>query len=91
MQVLVGGWQWLATGEFLTEESYHKYYEQGGLAYGHWSDAQVACMDTAMAHPLVMVASDAIPFVDGQAHPRGAGTFARFLGLYHATSSVLAR
>jgi hypothetical protein len=23
LPVLVGGWQWLETGEFLTEESYH--------------------------------------------------------------------
>ena len=50
--------------------------------YGHWSDEQEKCLDVAMSHPLVMIASDGIPFVDGQAHPRGAGTFARFLGIY---------
>ena len=81
-EVLVGGWSWLETGEFLTEESYNKYYAQGGLSYGHWSDKETACMDSTMAHPMVLVASDGIPFVDGAAHPRGAGTFCRFLGIW---------
>lgn len=80
--VMVGGMQWLATGEFLVEETFDKYRKEGGLFYGHWSDEQEACLDVAMAHPLVMIASDGIPFVDGKAHPRGAGTFCRFLGLY---------
>lgn len=79
--VLVGGNQWLETGEFLDEESFARYRKQGGLVYGHWSDEQEVCLGTAIAHPLVMIASDGIPFVDGQAHPRGAGTFARVLGL----------
>ncbi len=29
-----------------------------------------------------MVASDGIPYFNGPAHPRGAGTFARVLGRY---------
>ena len=37
---------------------------------------------TALAHPLVMIASDGNTFVDGRAHPRGAGTFSRVLGYY---------
>lgn len=73
---------WVETSEFLTEESYNVYYEKGGLAYGHWSDKEAECMDAAMLHPLMLVASDGIPFVDGLAHPRGAGTFSRFLGQY---------
>lgn len=64
--VLVGGNQWLETGEFLTEASFGAYREQGGLLYNHWSDEQEACLDTAIAHPLVMIASDGIPFVNGQ-------------------------
>jgi hypothetical protein len=53
-----------------------------------------------MAHPLVLVASDGIPFVDyasgrpdganGQAHPRGAGTFCRFLGVWCREKQLLA-
>ncbi len=38
-------------------------------------------MEYAIA-PAVMIASDGTPFVDGRAHPRGAGTFARVLGRY---------
>lgn len=51
-EVLVGGWQMLETGEFLTEESYNKHYAVGGLAYGHWSDTETSCLDDTMAHPL---------------------------------------
>jgi len=29
-----------------------------------------------------MIASDGIPFIGGQSHPRGAGTFSRVLGHY---------
>ena len=29
-----------------------------------------------------MIASDGIPYVNGKAHPRGAGTFSRVLGVY---------
>ncbi|NIQ55744.1 MAG: amidohydrolase family protein, partial [Gammaproteobacteria bacterium] len=39
-------------------------------------------MEYAVAHPSVMIASDGTPFVDGRAHPRGAGSFARVLGRY---------
>ncbi len=35
-----------------------------------------------MAHPLVAIASDGVTFVNGRAHPRGAGTYARVLGRY---------
>jgi dihydroorotase len=38
-------------------------------------------IDRAIAHPLVMIASDGMPMIEG-AHPRGAGTHARVLGLY---------
>jgi len=36
----------------------------------------------AVAHPGVMIASDGMLYIDGRAHPRGAGTFARVLGVY---------
>ena len=41
-----------------------------------------ASVDLAIADPSVMIASDAVPFVDGTGHPRGAGTFSRVLGVY---------
>ena len=41
-----------------------------------------ANVEQAIAHPGVMIASDGVPFVNGTGHPRGAGTYARVLGLY---------
>jgi N-acyl-D-aspartate/D-glutamate deacylase len=35
-----------------------------------------------VVRPGVIIASDGTPFIDGRAHPRGAGTFARVLGRY---------
>ena len=35
-----------------------------------------------VGQPDVIAASDGIPFSEGRAHPRGAGTFARILGRY---------
>jgi N-acyl-D-aspartate/D-glutamate deacylase len=36
-----------------------------------------------------MIASDGIPYVNGKAHPRGAGTFSRVLGVYARERGVL--
>lgn len=71
--------QWQDTGERLTEETFRNYYEEGGVLIIHlmkpeWIEAQIA-------DPRVMVASDGMPYAPG-AHPRGAGTFSRFLGRY---------
>jgi dihydroorotase len=41
-----------------------------------------ASVNYAVAHPLVMIASDGVGFVNGRAHPRGAGSYARILGRY---------
>jgi dihydroorotase len=41
-----------------------------------------ATVETAVAHPGVMIASDAVPYSNGSGHPRGTGTFARVLGVY---------
>ena len=39
-------------------------------------------MDFLVARPGIMIASDAMPLVEGRGHPRGVGTFARVLGRY---------
>jgi len=70
--------QWVETGERLSKETFDKYRKQGGLVIGHGIPETVA--DMAIAHPIVMIASDAIPFISGGEHPRGAGTFSRVLG-----------
>ncbi len=74
-----GDLQWVETGERLTEETFRKYRAQGGPVILHMM--QPEWIEVAMAHPLVMIASDGMPMVPG-AHPRGAGSHARVLGHY---------
>ena len=74
--------EWPPTGERLNAESFARYRkEQPGMAIvnHHIPDATVT---TAVAHPGVMIASDAIVYIDGKGHPRATGTFARVLGIY---------
>lgn len=72
--------QWVATGERLTQETFERYRAQGGWIIIHGRSERTNAY--LVAQPDVMVASDGIPFVDGYAHPRSAGTFARVLGHY---------
>jgi dihydroorotase len=74
-----GELQWVATGERLTEETFRRYRQQRGAVIMHLMKPE--WIQRAMASPFVMVASDGMPYAPG-AHPRGAGTFARVLGLY---------
>ena len=75
-----GDIEWVATGERMTEESFNRYRAQGGTIIAHIIPEDM--VETALAHPLVMVASDGVGFVNGRAHPRGAGSFSRVLGRY---------
>ena len=71
---------WPATGERLTAESFERYRQTGG-----WVVAFVIPTDAlraALVHPGVIIASDGVPLVSGQGHPRGVGTNARVLGRY---------
>jgi N-acyl-D-aspartate/D-glutamate deacylase len=70
---------WPATGERLTRESFAQYRKQGGfvIAFGNTEEMVRA----AIAHPMVMIASDGI-IENGTGHPRRAGTYARVLGKY---------
>ena len=72
--------EWVATGERLTEETFRQYRKTGGMIIAHVIPQE--SVDYAVAHPLVMIASDGVPYRNGRAHPRGAGTFARVLGRY---------
>lgn len=74
--------QWSATGEWLTKETVEKYRAENpqGFVIIHFMKAEN--VDKAIAHPLVMIASDGLPFLSGGEHPRGAGTNARVLGHY---------
>lgn len=75
-----GDLQWAATGERLTEQSFQRYREQGGTVILHGMDPEDVA--AAIAHPLVMIASDGMPMFEGQPHPRGAGGRARVLTHY---------
>jgi dihydroorotase len=74
-----GDLQWAATGERLNEESFARYRKQGGMVAVHSIPEEV--VRTAVANPLVMIASDGI-LENGKGHPRAAGTYARVLGRY---------
>ena len=82
-----GDIEWDATGERLTEETFNERRETGGRIIAHIIPEEM--FELALAHPLVMVASDGVPFVNGQGHPRGAGTFARVLGRYVREEGLL--
>jgi len=75
-----GDVEWVATGERLTATTFAKYRAQGGAVIDYIVPQEV--VDAMVAHPAVMIASDAIPLTDGRGHPRGAGTFSRVLGYY---------
>ena len=72
--------QWSKTGERLTAETFEKYRKEGGLVV-IFSIPEVA-VRTAIADPIVMIASDGVPGTDSKVHPRGQGTFSRVLGHY---------
>ena len=71
--------EWTATGERLNAQTFEQYRKQGGMVVMHMIPDKI--VDQAIANPLTMIASDGMLF-EGKGHPRGAGTFARVLGLY---------
>jgi dihydroorotase len=94
-----GGWQerfggidygdleLVSNGERLTAGSFATLRAQGGVPVViHYIPE--ASIQAALAHPLVMVASDGV-IQGGRGHPRGAGTFARVLGRYVRELNVI--
>jgi N-acyl-D-aspartate/D-glutamate deacylase len=77
---------WAATGERLNVDTFAQYRKTGGnVAIFSIPEAAVRA---AIAHPQVMVASDAV-MANGKGHPRSAGTNARLLGVYVREQKVL--
>jgi N-acyl-D-aspartate/D-glutamate deacylase len=72
--------QWAETGERLTAETFEKYRKKGGIVVIHSIPEEAA--RTAVANPIVMIASDGMPITGAKVHPRGQGTFSRVLGHY---------
>ena len=83
--------QWVATGEWLTEETWNKYArEQPGGAVNHHYVKEY-WIETALKWPRMMVATDALPAVDlrVKTNPNVAGTFSRVLGHYVRDTGLL--
>jgi dihydroorotase len=72
--------QWADTGERLTAETFEKYRKQGGIVVIHSIPEEAT--RTAVANPMVMIASDGMMITGAKVHPRGQGTFSRVLGHY---------
>jgi len=83
--------QWVATGEWLTEETWNKYAEEQptGMVNHHYVKEE--WMVTAMQWPGMMVSTDALPALDLDvlANPNVAGTFSRVLGHYVRDTQLL--
>jgi dihydroorotase len=72
----------VSTGERLTEETFHEYRsdENRDGVIVHFIPTET--LRKALTSPIVMVASDGAISAEGRGHPRGAGTYARFLRQY---------
>ncbi len=80
--------QWAATGERLTRESFGRYRAQGGSVIAHGNTE--AMLRVGIADPTPLIASDGgRDFEDRPTHPRASGTFARVLGHYVRDEQVL--
>lgn len=73
--------QWAATGEFLTRETFTRYRAVGGSVLSHSNSEE--SLRKGLKDPLPMFASDGgRDAEDNPTHPRTTGTFARILGRY---------
>jgi N-acyl-D-aspartate/D-glutamate deacylase len=77
---------WAATGERLTAETFAARRKQGGMVAVFSIPEEM--VRAAIAHPLVIVASDAV-MENGKGHPRSGSTNARLLGVYARDEKVL--
>jgi dihydroorotase len=82
-----GDLTWAATGEKLTPETFEKYRQTGGEVVVHQIREQD--IEIGLQSPAIFVASDNTISAGNQNHPRGAGTFARTLGVYVRERHVL--
>lgn len=83
--------QWVATGEWLTKETWQKYAREHpqGMVNHHYVKEQ--WLETALRWPGMMVSTDALPATDRDilANPNIGGTFSRLLGHYVRDRGVL--
>ena len=83
--------QWVATGEWMTKESWEKYSrEQPAGAINHHY-VKESWVKAAMQWPGMMISTDALPALDIDilSNPNVAGTFSRVLGHYVRDTQLL--
>lgn len=81
--------QWPATGERLTQETFERYRKEQPDAAVIIHVIPGDIVDLAVTDPVVSIASDGVPWATSGEHPRGAGTFARVLGVYARDRKLL--
>ena len=82
MSIGYGDIELVSTGERLTEDTFRRYrsdQKRDGVIV-HFIPTET--LRKALTSPIVMVASDGAISPEGRGHPRGAGTYARFLRQY---------
>jgi N-acyl-D-aspartate/D-glutamate deacylase len=83
--------QWVATGEWLSKETWDKYAKEQprGMINHHY--VKEAWVESALQWPGMMVSTDALPAFDLDvfSNPNIAGTFSRVLGHYVRDANVL--
>jgi N-acyl-D-aspartate/D-glutamate deacylase len=82
MAIDYGDIELVSTGERLTEDTFRRYRtdDERHPVIIHFIPTET--LRKAMASPIVMVASDGAINAEGRGHPRGAGTYARFVRQY---------
>lgn len=78
---------WVETGERLNADTFIQYREVGGFIVDFSQKEEN--IRWLVSQPDVIIGSDGVPFVEGRAHPRGAGTFSRVLGKYVREENLL--
>ena len=83
--------QWVATGEWLTKETWEKYAKEQPRGSVNHHYVKEDWIETAMQWPRMMVATDARPAVglSIKTNPNVAGTFSRVLGHYVRDTGLL--
>lgn len=83
--------QWVATGEWLTRETWEQYSQQQptGMVNHHY--IKEPWLETALRWPRMLVSTDALPamYPSMPTNPNIAGTFSRLLGHYVRERQVL--
>lgn len=74
--------EFVETGERLTRETFRAYKISRPTAELAVHLMKEVDVKAAVVSPLAAIASDGGDFIEGKGHPRGAGTFARVLGVY---------